>query len=54
MKQGNRVLSRSGARELTQEEVQSVTGGFRIHTTTLCLVDKKGNLLAGDQNIGEC
>ena len=54
MKKENRVLGRSGARELTQQEVQAVAGGFRIHTTTLCLVDTKGKLLAGDQNIGEC
>lgn len=54
MKKENRVLGRSGARELTKDEVQEVTGGFRIHTTTLCIIDNRGNMLAGDQNIGEC
>jgi hypothetical protein len=54
MKQENRVLGRSGARELTESEVQAVTGGFRVHTLTLCIVDTRGSMLAGDQNIGEC
>jgi len=54
MKQENRVLGRAGARELTQEEVIAVTGAFRVHTLTPCIVDRNGNLLNGDQSIGEC
>jgi len=54
MKQENRVLGRAGARELTQEEVMAVTGAFRVHTLTPCIVDRNGNLLNGDQSIGEC
>lgn len=54
MNQENRVLGRAGARELSQEEVMAVTGAFRIHTLTPCIVDRNGNLLNGDQSIGEC
>ena len=54
MKQENRVLGRAGARELTQEEVMAVTGAFRVHTLTPCIVDRNGNLMNGDQSIGEC
>lgn len=54
MNQENRVLGRAGARELTQEEVMAVTGAFQIHTLTPCIVDRNGNLLNGDQSIGEC
>lgn len=54
MKQENRVLGRSGARELTEQEVQTVIGGFKAKTVTLCIIDSRGNMLAGDQNIGEC
>jgi hypothetical protein len=50
----NRVLGRAGARELTQEEVIAVSGAFRVHTLTPCIVDRNGNLLNGDQSIGEC
>lgn len=54
MKQDNRVLSRVGARELTEQEVMAVTGAFRAHTLTPCIVDGNGNLLNGDTTIGEC
>ena len=54
MNQENRVLSRAGARELTHEEVMAVAGTFRAHTLSPCIVDRNGNLLNGDQQIGEC
>ena len=54
MKQDNRVLGRVGARELTQEEVNAVAGGFTRRTLTPCIVDTKGNYLNGDTAIGEC
>lgn len=51
----NRVLSRMGARELTEQEVQAVAGAFKTnHTLTPCFVDSKRQLLNGDQAIGEC
>jgi hypothetical protein len=55
MEQDNRVLSRMGARELNQEELEAVAGAFKIrHTLTPCFVDHKQQLMAGDQSIGEC
>jgi hypothetical protein len=55
MDQDNRVLSRKGARELTAQEVESVTGALIIrHTLSPCFIDKHQQLLNGDQNIGEC
>jgi len=55
MDQNNRVLSRLGARELSQQEIETVTGSLRIrHTLTPCFIDPKKQLLAGDQAIGEC
>jgi hypothetical protein len=54
MQQDNRVLSRVGARDLTEEEVMAVTGAFRARTLSPCIVDRNGNLLNGDQQIGEC
>ncbi|HEX7287069.1 MAG TPA: hypothetical protein VF532_12855 [Candidatus Angelobacter sp.] len=54
MHQDNRVLSRAGARHLTEEEIIAVTGAFRVHTLTPCIVDRNGNLLNGDTTIGEC
>lgn len=54
MNQDNRVLGRVGARDLTAEEVNAVSGGFRSHTTTLCIVDRRGNFVNGDTAIGEC
>jgi hypothetical protein len=32
----NRVLGRMGARELSDQETQNVTGGFRFSTGALC------------------
>ena len=55
MDQSNRVLSRLGARELSEQEVEAVAGALRIrHTLTPCFVDSKQQRLAGDQAIGEC
>ncbi len=55
MDQSNRVLSRLGARELGEQEVEAVAGALRIrHTLTPCFVDSKQQRLAGDQAIGEC
>lgn len=55
MNKDNRVLSRIGARELTEQEVETVQGAFRVnHTLTPCFIDKKQQLLNGDQTIGEC
>jgi hypothetical protein len=45
-----RVLSRSGARELTPEEMEHVSGG--VHTTTVCSFDP--NTKQPDGDIGEC
>lgn len=55
MNYDNRVLTRRGARELTQDEVESVQGALKVqHTLTPCFIDKKQQLLNGDQSIGEC
>jgi hypothetical protein len=55
MNHDNRVLTRRGARELTQDEVESVQGALKVaHTLTPCFIDKKQQLLNGDQAIGEC
>ena len=54
MDPNNRVLSRTGARELTEQEVDTVQGAFVRHTLTPCFIDKKQQLLNGDQSIGEC
>jgi hypothetical protein len=53
MNQDNRVLSRIGARELSEQEVEAVTGGLKIaHTLSPCFVDKNKQLFAGDTS--EC
>ena len=55
MDKNSRVLGRMGARELTEQEVDAVQGAFRVrHTLTPCFIDKKQQLLNGDQAIGEC
>ena len=55
MDQDNRVLSRMGARELTEQEIDTVHGALKIrHTLTPCFIDKQQQLLNGDQAIGEC
>lgn len=50
MNSENRVLGRTGARELTPEEVENVTGAFQAHTLTACPVSGSN----GDTVIGEC
>jgi hypothetical protein len=53
MDQNNRVLSRIGARELSEQEVEAVTGSFQRRTLTPCAVDSnKQQLFAGDTS--EC
>jgi hypothetical protein len=55
MNKDNRVLGRMGARELTEQEVDAVNGALKVaHTLTPCFIDKKQQLLNGDQAIGEC
>ena len=55
MNPDNRVLNRIGARELSEQEVEAVIGALKInHTLTPCFIDKKQQLLNGDQAIGEC
>jgi hypothetical protein len=55
MDQDNRVLTRRGARELSEQEVETVTGAFKVRRTlTPCFIDSKQQLLNGDQAIGEC
>jgi hypothetical protein len=54
MDNDNRVLTRRGARELSEQEVETVQGAFQRHTLTPCFIDKKQQLLNGDQTIGEC
>jgi hypothetical protein len=55
MDQNNRVLTRRGARELSEQEVETVTGAFKVRRTlTPCFVDSKQQFLNGDQAIGEC
>jgi hypothetical protein len=50
MNQDNRVLARMQARDLTEKEMQVVTGGI-IRTATLCTA--KGATFA-DGDPGEC
>jgi len=55
MDQDNRVLTRRGARELSEQEVETVIGAFKVnHTLTPCFIDKKQQLVNGDTAIGEC
>ena len=54
MKKDDRVLARSGARDLSTQEVDRVTGGFHTRTLTPCIADNRGNLVNGDTAIGEC
>jgi hypothetical protein len=51
MNDQNRVLIRRGARDLTGEEVERVSGG--IHTLTPCTAGPCGQR-DGDASIGEC
>jgi len=50
--EGNRVLNRIGARELTVKETEHVNGGTRIRTTTVCTIDETFKIRDGDP--GEC
>jgi len=43
----NRILSRSGARELSQEEYDSIAGGF----STRCTVGPPGGCFDGDCSV---
>ncbi|HZU33900.1 MAG TPA: hypothetical protein VFB79_22495 [Candidatus Angelobacter sp.] len=52
MKDQNRVLVRNGARILTAEEIDRVTGG--VHTLTACTFDPQLRSKDGDASIGEC
>jgi hypothetical protein len=54
MNNDNRVLGRIGARNLSDEEINLVTGGFTAHTLTPCIADRQGNFVNGDTAIGEC
>ena len=49
MNDQNRVLSRINARELNEEEVKQVSGGFR--TLTACTIIAAGQY---DGDTGEC
>jgi hypothetical protein len=51
MNNQNRVLIRKGARELSAEEVDRVSGGLR--TLTLCSINTLGQR-DGDTFLGEC
>lgn len=52
MNQENRVLSRQGARELTQEEANNVQGGLR--TLTVCTFGVSAGSSFADGDPGEC
>jgi hypothetical protein len=52
MNDNNRVLSRQGARTLSAQEIEQVTGG--IHTLTACTFDPDLRSKDGDASIGEC
>ena len=52
MNDNNRVLSRLGARTLSAEEIQLVSGGFT--TLTACTFDPELRSKDGDASIGEC
>jgi hypothetical protein len=51
MNDQNRVLIRKGARDLTPEEVERVSGGLR--TLTACTIGV-GDRRDGDTFLGEC
>jgi hypothetical protein len=52
MNQDNRVLGRQGARELSEQEIEAVSGSFQRRTLTPCAIDNKQQLFAGDTS--EC
>jgi hypothetical protein len=47
----NRVLSRQKAREVSQKEMQLVSGNGGPHTATLCTFDEQ---FGKDGDVGEC
>jgi len=51
MNDQNRVLVRRGARDLSTEEIERVSGGLR--TATFCSINKLGQR-DGDVSLGEC
>jgi hypothetical protein len=51
MNDQNRVLVRRGARDLSTEEMERVSGGLR--TATFCSINKLGQR-DGDVSLGEC
>ena len=54
-KQDNRVLSRLGARELSEEDVEKVNGSRSLPTNTVCTFPSATNPKPdGDSSLGEC
>jgi len=43
--QNNRVLIRKGARELTNAEIESISGGSLTNTTRLTMVGNRADML---------
>jgi hypothetical protein len=52
MNEQDRVLIRRGARDLTPEEVNLISGGLR--TLTACTIGATSTQKDGDASIGEC
>jgi len=52
MNEDNRVLIRRGARDLTFEEVELISGGLR--TATVCTIGLSSAQRDGDVSLGEC
>ena len=53
--QTNRVLSRLGARELSEEDVAKVNGSRSLPTNTVCTFPSATNPKPdGDSSLGEC
>lgn len=52
MNENNRVLSRRGARNLSPEEIERVSGS--LQTDTVCTWDPKRGATDGDTFLGEC
>jgi hypothetical protein len=52
MNDQDRVLIRRGARDLTPEEVERISGGLR--TLTACTFAATSATADGDASIGEC
>jgi hypothetical protein len=51
----NRVLSRTGARQLTQEEISRVYAAMIVHTETVCTLSfAAAGTVAADGDPGEC